>query len=155
MFCFSDLGDHIWIGGYSSQTDSGDLDISGDAFFSRSASSDRIGRLFALTENENAFQCVLVCSWCPRHEDRDHLPKPAPLPLNLHDGGYPVAMTMDGDDRLWCVDSVGRLMIFRLVLSVNFKNSTSSCLNHFTYSKPFYLRGVGVAVNLHLYHFTK
>uniref|UniRef100_A0A158QE53 Non-specific serine/threonine protein kinase n=1 Tax=Hymenolepis diminuta TaxID=6216 RepID=A0A158QE53_HYMDI len=109
-----DLEDHIWIGGYSSQTDSGDLDISGDAFFSRSTSSDRIGRLFVLTENENAFHCVLVCSWCPRHEDCDHLPKPAPLPLNLHDGGYPVAMTMDSGDRLWCVDSVGRLMIFSI-----------------------------------------
>nr|CDS25898.1 leucine rich repeat serine:threonine protein [Hymenolepis microstoma] len=110
-----DSEDRIWIGGYSSQTDSDGLDVSGNAFFSRSTSSNRVGRLFVLTEDGKTFRCVLACSWShSNYEDRNRLPKPASLPINLLGEGYPVAMAVDGGDRLWCVDSVGRLMIFSI-----------------------------------------
>uniref|UniRef100_A0A0R3T3W3 non-specific serine/threonine protein kinase n=1 Tax=Rodentolepis nana TaxID=102285 RepID=A0A0R3T3W3_RODNA len=110
-----DSEDRIWIGGYSSQTDSDGLNISGDAFFSRSTSSNRIGRLFALMADGTTSQCVLACSWFHRnYEDCDHLPKPSPLPINLLGEGYPVAVAVDDGDRLWCVDCVGRLMIFSI-----------------------------------------
>uniref|UniRef100_A0A158RE58 non-specific serine/threonine protein kinase n=1 Tax=Hydatigena taeniaeformis TaxID=6205 RepID=A0A158RE58_HYDTA len=111
-----DLQGRVWIGGYSAQTEP-DLEVSGDAFF-ESTAADRIGRLVVVMEASN-FTCGLACSWTLRtggnHGQRHyHVPSHSPLPLNFYDGGYPVALAVDGGGHLWCADSVGRLMVFSI-----------------------------------------
>ncbi|KAM7533897.1 hypothetical protein Aperf_G00000117352 [Anoplocephala perfoliata] len=60
-----DSDDQIWIGGYSAQSELDDLDLVGDAFFSRSTSANRIGRLLVLTEKAQTFHCGLVVTTYP------------------------------------------------------------------------------------------
>nr|CDS21207.1 leucine rich repeat serine:threonine protein [Echinococcus granulosus] len=112
-----DLQGRVWIGGYSVQSEP-DPERSGDAFF-ESTAPNRIGRLVAVVETLNSTSCGLACSWTSRRDGNQgqrhhHVPSPSSLPLNLYDGGHPVALSVDADGHLWCADSVGRLMAFSI-----------------------------------------
>ncbi|KAL5106948.1 hypothetical protein TcWFU_006710 [Taenia crassiceps] len=111
-----DLQGRVWIGGYSVQPEP-DPEVSGDAFFDSTA-PDRIGRLVVVLETPNP-TCGLACSWTFRQGENHsqhncHLQSHSPLPMNFYDGGYPVALAVDGLGHLWCADSVGRLMVFSI-----------------------------------------
>ncbi|KAM3186811.1 hypothetical protein ACTXT7_003581 [Hymenolepis weldensis] len=76
---------HIWIGGYGSQPGFVGLDIHGENFLPQSMFSNHLGGLF-----EKPFQCVITFSLSyGDSEDRNHLPKSAPLPLNMQDDYNP------------------------------------------------------------------